>query len=303
MEENISTGYEDFMSALDGDGYQTEAEESVETEPEGTEEPTASPEDDGEGDTQPADDPKGESGGEDATDGGDGGEGREPAAEETFTIKVNKEERSVSREEVITLAQKGADYDRVKEQLAESRQTNQGLQEQLTKYQSAIDLMDMLTDGTPEGISAFVDSLHKSALMSDGKTEKEAEAEIRAAKAEKKLGDAQKAEAAQKAAADDTATRAEREIAEFSRRFPEVDLTEELCNELMADVRKGLSLADAYQKKENAKRDAEIAELKRQLEAEKQNSKNRAKSPGSQKDSGGRRTKSDYDDFMAALNS
>ena len=47
--------------------------------------------------------------------------------------------------------------------------------------------------------------------------------------------------------------------------------------------------------------DAKIAELQRQLEAEKQNKANRAASPGSQKDSGGKRSKSEFDDFMDAF--
>ena len=83
--------------------------------------------------------------------------------------------------------------------------------------------------------------------------------------------------------------------------FPGVELTEELCGKLMADVQSGMSLSNAYRKQEAAKKDAEIAELKRQLEAEKQNNKNRSNSPGSQKDSGGRRMTSDHDKFEQAL--
>lgn len=303
MEDNNSTGYEEFMSALDGsDGNQTEVEETAEVESEVTEETNEEIDGEGEGTPETEENPGGEETGEDNPDGTDSHEGADaPEIEQTFTIKVNKEERTVSREEMISLAQKGADYDRVKDQLAESRQTNQGLQDQLAKYQSAIDLMDMLTDGSPERIQELVDQIHKSVLMQDGKGEKEAEAEIRAAKAEKKLSDVQKAEAAKKPAAEDSQTRAEREVAEFNARFPGVELTEQLCKELVADVRNGLSLSDAYQKRENAKKDAQIAELQRKLEAEKQNNKNRSKSPGSQRDSGGKRTKSEFDDFMAAL--
>ena len=69
----------------------------------------------------------------------------------------------------------------------------------------------------------------------------------------------------------------------------------------LADIQSGMSLSNAYRKQEAAKKDAEIAELKRQLEAEKQNKRNRSNSPGSQRDSGGRRMTSDHDKFEQAL--
>jgi len=65
---------------------------------------------------------------------------------------------------------------------------------------------------------------------------------------------------------------------------------------LKPDVQKGMTLANAYQKMLN---DQKAAELKRKEEANKQNAKNRAKSPGSQQDSGGRRQKSGAEDFFA----
>ena len=60
------------------------------------------------------------------------------------------------------------------------------------------------------------------------------------------------------------------------------------------------AIAIANNIKENRK-DAEIADLQRKLAAEKQNKKNRSTSPGSQQDSGGRRVKTEYDEFMAAF--
>ena len=57
----------------------------------------------------------------------------------------------------------------------------------------------------------------------------------------------------------------------------------------------------AYRKYEAAQKDAKIAELEKALAAEKKNKENRASSPGSQQDSGGRREKSEFDDFMEAF--
>ena len=92
-----------------------------------------------------------------------------------------------------------------------------------------------------------------------------------------------------------------RELAEFREQYPKVDLTQELLDKLMGDVAAGKSLTDAYRSYEASQKDERIAELERQLAAEKQNKENRTSSPGSQKDSGGRRTKDDFDDFKKAL--
>ena len=118
--------------------------------------------------------------------------------------------------------------------------------------------------------------------------------------------DAERENAALKAAAETPAKetgaeRAQREIAEFRENYPDVELTQEVLDQLMVDVQGGMSLTKAYQKNETAKKDAQIAELQRQLAAEKQNKENLAASPGSQRDSGGKRTKSDYDEFMEAF--
>ena len=91
-------------------------------------------------------------------------------------------------------------------------------------------------------------------------------------------------------------------MAEFREAYPDVEITKELMDQLMPDVSDGVSLTVAYRKMEKAQADARIAELERQLAAQKQNAENKAASPGSQKDSGGRRTKSEYDDFMEAFN-
>lgn len=296
--ENEEIAFADFEAAFsEEDGNQTEpAEETTGDEPgEGAEGTDTGTDDDGdEGVEETGDDGREEP-------GKDEGSGDTHAADDSFTIKVNKEERTVNREEIISLAQKGADYDRVKEQLSQSRQQNQTLQEQVDKSQGVMETLQMLADGVNMPLDQFVDQLHVNFLMKGGKTEGEAREKIRADRAEKQLNASKAKETAEKAQAEDTQTRAQREIAEFHKDFPNVELTEELCGKLMPDVQSGMSLSNAYRKQENAKKDAEIAELKRQLEAEKQNKKNRANSPGSQKDSGGNRSRSPEDDFFAAF--
>jgi hypothetical protein len=72
-------------------------------------------------------------------------------------------------------------------------------------------------------------------------------------------------------------------------------------DKLVPDIQSGMSLSAAYRKYEKAQDAEKIAELERKISAKEQNDKNKRKSPGSQKDSGGRRTKSDFEEFEAAL--
>ena len=299
--DNEEMALADFEAAFsEEDGYQTEpTEETTDDEPSEGEESAETGEEEG---SDAGDENAGEEGEEEGKEepGQDDGGGK-AAAEDSFTIKVNKEERTVTREEVISLAQKGADYDRVKEQLTQTRQQNQTLLEQAEKNKDVLGVLQMLADGVNMPLDQFVDQLHVNFLVKGGKTEGEAREKIRADRAEKQLSESKSKETAAKSEETAAHDRAQREIAEFHKDFPGVELTEELCGKLMADVQSGMSLSNAYRKQEAAKKDAEIAELKRQLEAEKQNKKNRSNSPGSQKDSGGRRMTSDHDKFEQAL--
>lgn len=221
-----------------------------------------------------------------------------PPAVDTFILRVNKEDRTVNREEVIALAQKGADYDRVKGQLTERDNTIATLTEQINASKEPMELLAMISEETKTGIPELLEQLHVSLRMRSGESEAEAKANIRAIKAERKVSAAQ---AAAKPAQPDPKERAEREVAEFHRRFPGVELTEELCGKLTDDVRKGMTIADAYQKQREQEQANRIAQLERELAAERQNRKNKAISVGSQKDSGGSRSKSTEDDFFAAF--
>ena len=164
-----------------------------------------------------------------------------------------------------------------------------------------MDVLETVSKDSGIPMEALVEQIQVNMLTKQGKTEAEAKAEIRAQKAERER-DALKAQAeTQQKPVDDAKVRMERELAEFRKHYPKVDLTEELCKELMADVQGGMPLINAYQKREDARKEAQIADLQRQLAAEKQNKRNRASTPGSQNDSGGRRVKSDFDIFAEAF--
>lgn len=294
--QNIDSGFEEFAAAFeDADDYQTDsAEETEQTETveddAGNAEETSEEEENTEADA----DSEGEEKPEEKE--------QKPEPEQKFAIKVNKETREVGIAEMTELAQKGADYDRVKDQLTESRQTIQEMQGKMGQYQSAFDVLDAISKQSGKTFEETLKQIQLNFKMQGGKTEAEAEAELRAEAAEKELNAVKAKQTQQPDPTKESQARAEKEVADFYKRFPKVELTKELLGELMPEVHKGKSLAEAYQTRENAKQAERIEELERQLAAEKQNNKNRAKSPGSQKDSGGRRVKTDFDDFMSAFN-
>lgn len=290
MEETMDSGYEDFVSAFDGDGNQTvtEQETGAETEQQADTEQNETPaEESAEG--APTEDTGKESG----TDG-------EPE-EQTFTIKVNKEERSVGLAEMTKLAQKGADYDRVKEQHTADQQTIQDLRTQLDGQKDVMEIMGILAEKTGTPLNDLAEMLYVSYRKGAGSTETEAKLELQNARLQKGLSAAAAEKDKQKEAAESSQNRAQREVEEFRRSYPDVEFTDELVSRLTPDVQAGMTLLSAYQKYETAQKEARIAELERQLAAEKKNRENRSTSPGSQRDSGGQRGKSDFDDFMSAF--
>ena len=283
--ENENIGFEEFEAAFaDTDDNQIEVEEEiVEEEATQTDAEDASETEDNQ---QPE---------EEKTDTGEQENPQtEQPKEETFTLKVNKEEKTYSREEVITLAQKGADYDRVKEQLTQTRG-------QLDEQNDAMDVLSELAKESGMDVPKLLDTLRINMLRKQGLSEDAANERLLRMKAEKENATL-KAAATQVQQQESNADRAKREVAEFRENYPDVELTKELMDKLMADVSGGKSLTAAYRAMEKAQAEARIAELERQLAANKKNAENKAASPGSQKDSGGSRAKTEFDEFLEAFN-
>lgn len=303
MEEIMDTEFEEFFGAFDdGEGNHTEPDQNTEN----TETNTGAEADTVEEAAEASED--GEN-----SEGENTHEAEEKPAEENAeaekkeekrsfdNIKVNGEIHSVSYEDAPAWIQKGMDYDRVKGKLAEAQQTAQDLKGQMDKYQDAIDVLELISGDTGMKMDELLHSLHKSFRMQQGETDKEAEANIRAAKAERKASAAASQKEKEQSAEDERKARANREFAEFKAAHPDVNLDDALAAKLKPDVLAGMSLLGAYQKMQNKEQADKIAELERQLAAEKQNKKNRVTSPGSQKDVGGQHKRDAYDDFFDAF--
>ena len=309
MNENEDYGFEDFEAALFADDYQTGSDEGAE-ETETTGGDPAQPEqdtgNDGDGADHSGENDAGTHTSESAETGAEGGEQPDGStnAEQTFTIKVNKEERTVSPEEMTALAQKGADYDRIKERDAKSQQTIQDLQAQIDSFtakQGVLDVLDIIAQKSGSSLEQLAESLYINFRKSGGASEDAAREELKSAKLEKELGALKSQQTKQQEKASEEESRAQREMEQFRSEYPDVEMTEELVDKLVPDVQKGMSLSAAYRKLEKAQDAEKIAELERKLAAKQQNAKNRRSSPGSQQDSGGRNSMSDYEVFEKAL--
>ena len=300
--DETTQGFEEFAAAfgMEEDNQipsedVTEETDSTQTEQDGNDQ-EATEESDSEETAEGNENQNAEEVGAEGQDGADKG-----TTEQKFTIKVNKESREVNLSEMTELAQKGADYDRVKGQLTEARQESDRLRGEIEKNRSLLEILEIISEETKIPMEQLGDQLYMNLRKSGGSSDAEAASALENAKLKRENAQLKAAKAQETSAKEDSQARAEREIAEFHKEYPGVELTQELCEKLMGDVQGGATLTNAYRKMLAAEKDAQIAELQRQLAAEKQNKKNRVSSPGSQKDSGGKRQKSEFDDFISAF--
>jgi hypothetical protein len=314
--DTIDTSIDEFFGAFEGaDGNQTDTPEDT-AEPEITEEPTEEPadEDSDDGSEEAQEEPESDETAEEADTGEadkDVAEGsqehQKDIPEQKFVVKVNKETREVSYQDAPAWIQKGMDYDRVKGQLETAQQEKDSLQAELDAAKAQTDILKEAAAQSGVSVEQLLEGVHIGVLKAKGMSEAEARAELRNMRLEKQIQDLakQKQQPATKPeeepAEDPNAERAQREMEEFARTFPDVELSKELVEKLVPDVQKGMSLTSAYLKQENERLKAEAQQQKQQEAVRSQNKKNRAKTPGSQNDSGGKRTKDATDDFFSAF--
>ena len=293
MDNEQDISFEEFEDAFSDGGNQTEVTEETEAETEEQEGAQQGEEETPTGEERPS---------EQETPGEEKPEETKP---ETFTLKVNKEEKTYSREEMISLAQKGADYDRVKELLEKSRTEQADMKKQFDSQKDAMDILAQLAKDSGFDVAALLENMQIATVQKRDKVSADVARErVLRQKAERQA----EALRAQKQDAEKADSRAKREIEEFRKAYPDVDVTQELIDKLMPDVTGGKTLLSAYRQMEEAKQQAalaekerRIAELEKLLAAEKKNKENRAASPGSQKDTGGQRQKTDFEEFMSAF--
>ena len=290
--------FEDFFDAFEGSEPAAEETPAVEETPAAEEpaetEPAADVDLNQEETTEPSQEPA-EDGTEVPTEEAPAEDG---AQEQTFTVRIGEEDRQYTLDQMTDLARKGAGYDDLQAQLTQTEQVRDQLQTQINEQQGVFDILSLLSKHSGSDIQDIAKQLYVSFRKTAGVSEDAAALELENAQLKKQM-DAGKSADVENKAADEARTRAQRELAEFRSLHPGVQLTDAIVEKLKPDVHKGMSLANAYQKMINDQKAAELKEQERKAAVAAQNAKNKAASPGSQQDSGGRRQKSGADDFFA----
>lgn len=225
-----------------------------------------------------------------------GQEGEQPTADrpgdgETFTLKNRDQVRTVGRDEVIAMAQKGWDYDTV-------RADRDRLMDYQKETEPMVAAMRSWAQRAGMSLEQYMDYVREEELKANGVAPETAKAQVamekrqadldareRAAAEEKTRQEAQAREAAEREAA------RQKDFNAFLAAYPEVK-PEDIPKAVWERVGAGESLVTAYTMERNR-------ELTVRLTALEQDAKNRERSPGSMSTRGDK-GKSSLEDFWDA---
>ena len=197
-----------------------------------------------------------------------------------WTLRHMDEEKQVGEAEMVVLAQKGMDYDRIR-----------------AKYDEAKPAMEMLAQFAKKaGVSTaeYITAIREQAKQAEGMSEAEAkravdleDREARVAVEEAKVNERKAAES--KAVNAQTAEEQRRaaDIAEFQKTFPEAAKDpKSIPPEVWAEVKAGASLVASYSKYAVKAATAAKEAAMREAASAKQNNKNAERATGSMKSAG-----------------
>lgn len=220
-------------------------------------------------------------------------------ADQLFELKHLGTVSQVGREEVIVLAQKGMDYDRIKSERdsADEELNSFGGAENIRRLQEMESFLKELAAPMGGDIQALMDST-RARVMADrtGVSHEVAlervklDRERRAFEAEKQKG------ASAEAAKNAEEQRRKDSFAKFSRQYAEVE-PNTIPNEVWDEFHAGADLSDAYARHENRLMKQEIKTLRERAEAAERNALNRQRAVGSQKSAGQGEKKDLLDDM------
>lgn len=231
-------------------------------------------------------------GGQDA-DAAQPGENEEQQAQtdgQLFELKHLGETKNVNRDEVVTLAQKGMDYDRVTEKNTQL-ETQVSEQKQqlatLTEHENALQELAMQSGTTVEELvenMLIAVTKSKYGIDDDGTALERVklDRERRALDQERAALAPQKQEQEQQAA--NEKWRGECFDA-FAKAYPDVDPAS-IPNGVWEAFNRGETLVSAYARERNKALEAEIARMKSEQETRDRNAANAARSTGSQSSAG-----------------
>ena len=214
---------------------------------------------------------------------------------ELFELNYMGNVEKHTKEEMIALAQMGKDRNRILQQ----RDT---LQQFKTQNEGVLDDLNRIAQKYGVSAADLLVAVERNHHRSNGKSDEEAEALVRAERAERKLSANQSEQEAQhqRQAAQQ---RQQQDIDNFILQYPNVD-PKTIPQTVWQEVRNGDLLVNAYARYELAQLRAEVQRL-RQAEqqkqtAQKQNEENKQKSLGSMKSGSSAQKR---DDFMSGFES
>ena len=200
-------------------------------------------------------------------------EAQEDAGEEDqlFTLTYMGEEKKVTREEMQSLAQKGMDYERVRQE-RDTFKDNPKVPEDYSALQTQASYLKEIADLAGTSIEELVLRTRANRLMREDENLSEMDAVIKARAS-------MEAKPAPKADAPSEEEQNREHIKAFLDAYPNVkaeDIPEEVWKDAFAH---GGDLAGAYSRHENRQLKAEIAQMK-------QSQQNKSRSTGSRKSAG-----------------
>lgn len=195
--------------------------------------------------------------------------------EESFTFNYHGEESTLTRDEVMKNAQKGLDYDKVRQERDDYRESLSILT-QLAK-ESGMQVKEYLAEVQKNVDNSKIDSIASGLIesgMDEETAQKMAKLQFERDRANEQLNNVHNAENEQAAL---QAQAQEMYKADVSRLNEQgVEVNDELLVSLKDYIDKGLTLVEAYKEKE-------IADLKKQLETQQLHEESKQRSAGSVK--------------------
>ena len=204
---------------------------------------------------------------------------------QTFTLNYLGAEKVVSKDEAVTLAQKGMDYDRI-------RQKHEDTLSELTTAKDKLSFFEQMASSQGKTLDQLIDSVMAEQLAArEGIDPAVALGRVQIERERKQL-EAEKAKLAK--GADEKALAEKKrqdDITAFQKEYPDVFAKlatdkDAIPATVWEDVNKGESLVAAYAKYERAQLKAENDKLKAEAEQIKQKQINKSRSTGSQSTKG-----------------
>ena len=219
---------------------------------------------------------------------------KEQPQNQQFVLKHLGNERTVGYDEVITLAQKGQDYDRIKTKLEEAGRELSENRDRLSKFDEYETFLTELAQTQNLTVEQLIDNTKVAVIAKrDGIDENTARAKLAIEKERKALEEDRKKLKSDHGGQPDKEQqrvefdkRRDEDIKRFLEEYKDIK-PDDIPKTVWEEVGKGSSLLDAYTRYENKT-------LKEQLQAAKKNEENRRRAPSSQRSAGKQRSQDPY---------